>query len=89
MDADLPFIVSYYERLAALIDDMRVTENPWKHLSFGSDFDGGIPSIPIGMRSGADLPRLTACMLQAGWPAHRIIDVYSENFLRVWSGAKV
>jgi membrane dipeptidase len=88
MDADLPFIVQYYEKLAALIGSMNIVENPWKHLSFGSDFDGGISSIPTGMRSGADLIKLTECMLAAGWPEQRIIDVYSENFLRVWQEAQ-
>ncbi|HBF29949.1 membrane dipeptidase [Rhizobium sp.] len=87
MDADLAYVVRYYERLAALIDSMNVVENPWKHLSFGSDFDGGISSIPTGMDSGADLSRLTEYMLDAGWPEERIIDVYSENFLRVWQHA--
>lgn len=87
MDADLAFVVQYYERLASLIGSMNITDNPWKHLSFGSDFDGGISSIPTGMESGADLIKLTQCMLAAGWPEQRIIDVYSENFLRVWERA--
>jgi membrane dipeptidase len=88
MDADLSFVVRYYEKLAALIGRMNIVEDPWKHLSFGSDFDGGISSLPTGMASGADLGNLTQCMIDAGWPTERIIDVYSENFLRVWDQAK-
>jgi membrane dipeptidase len=84
MDADLLFVVSYYERLAALIDSMDVVDDPWRHLSFGSDFDGGISSIPMGMESGADLPLLTQAMLRAEWPESRIKKIYSENFIRVW-----
>ncbi|UDI80846.1 membrane dipeptidase family protein [Xanthomonas citri pv. mangiferaeindicae] len=62
---------------------LRVRANQ-EHLSFGSDFDGGISSLPTGMRSGADLPKLTQAMLDAGWPTQRIVDVYSGNFLRIW-----
>ncbi|MCM2293703.1 membrane dipeptidase [Allorhizobium sp. BGMRC 0089] len=87
-DADLVFVIRYYEKLAELIDGMGITDDPWKHLTFGSDFDGGISSIPTGMTSGADLPKLTEAMLDAGWPSERIIDVYSENFLRVWQAAQ-
>ncbi|WP_311239988.1 MULTISPECIES: membrane dipeptidase [unclassified Xanthomonas] len=84
MDADLAFVIGYYEAFARLIAGMGIVEDPWKHLSFGSDFDGGISSLPIGMRSGADLPRLTQAMLDAGWPIQRIVDVYSGNFVRIW-----
>ncbi|KPN08214.1 dipeptidase [Xanthomonas arboricola] len=84
MDADLAFVVGYYEAFARQIAAMGIVEDPWKHLSFGSDFDGGISSLPTGLRSGADLPRLTQAMMDAGWPTQRIVDVYSGNFLRVW-----
>ncbi|MBO9786940.1 dipeptidase [Xanthomonas phaseoli] len=84
MDADLAFVVAYYEAFARQIAAMGIVEDPWKHLSFGSDFDGGISSVPTGMRSGADLPKLTQAMLDAGWPTQRIVDVYSGNFLRIW-----
>ncbi|WP_197433823.1 membrane dipeptidase [Agrobacterium vitis] len=84
MDADIAFVIGYYEAFAQLIASMEIVEDPWKHLSFGSDFDGGISSLPTGMQSGADLPKLTEAMVAAGWPEQRIIDVYSGNFLRVW-----
>ncbi|MDQ0453862.1 membrane dipeptidase [Rhizobium paknamense] len=87
-DADLAFVVHYYERLADLIASMGITDDPWNHLSFGSDFDGGICSIPTGMQSGADLRNFTRAMLEAGWPEERICKVYSGNFLRVWRAAK-
>lgn len=87
-DADLAFVVNYYERLAAMIARMDVTADPWDHLSFGSDFDGGISSIPIGTRTGADLPNFTRAMLEAGWPQERICRVYSGNFLRVWEATR-
>ena len=87
-DADLAFVVDYYERFADLIAAMNITSDPWDHLSFGSDFDGGISSIPIGIESGADLPKFTRAMLDAGWPKDRIIRVYSDNFLRVWKAAR-
>lgn len=87
-DASLGFIVEYYERLASKIADMNLVDDPWNHLSFGSDFDGGIASIPKGMSRGADLPNLTAAMINAGWPADRIRKVYSLNFLRCWSMAR-
>ncbi|SMQ94385.1 membrane dipeptidase [Xanthomonas fragariae] len=84
MDADLAFVIRYYEAFARQITDMGIVADPWKYLSFGSDFDGGISSLPMDMRSGADLPKLTQAMIDAGWPAQRIVDVYSGNFLRVW-----
>ncbi|MBB3946908.1 membrane dipeptidase [Rhizobium skierniewicense] len=87
-DADLAYVVTYYERLARLISSMNITEDPWNHLSFGSDFDGGISSIPTGLRTGADLRNFTLAMLDAGWPEERIYKVYSGNFLRVWDGAR-
>jgi membrane dipeptidase len=87
-DATLAFVVAYYERLASLIKQVSGVADPWQHLSFGSDFDGGISSIPMEMQSGADLPKLTAAMLQAGWPEERIVNVYSGNFLRVWRAAQ-
>lgn len=88
MDADLAFVVDYYEQMAMLIQGMNVVTDPWRHLSFGSDFDGGISSIPTGMHNGADLPELTRSMLEAGWPRERIKNVYSKNFLRVWDVAR-
>ena len=86
-DADLAFVVRYYEQVADQIACMDLTPDPWRHLSFGSDFDGGIASIPTGMRSGADLPQLTRAMLEAGWPPSRIKAVMSRNFLRIWGQA--
>ena len=87
-DEDLKFVVEYYERFAALIANISNAKDPWNHLSFGSDFDGGIASIPTGMKTGANLPALTKAMLDAGWPQDRIERVYSGNFLRVWGAAK-
>lgn len=55
-----------------------------RHFSIGSDFDGWIPSIPLDIHDAADMPKLTARLLDAGFSETAIQHIWGENFLRVW-----
>lgn len=87
-DAYLSVFLEHYEKLANLIGNFQGVDNPWDHLCFGTDFDGGLASIPWELRGGQDLPLITLAMLERGWPEERIEKVYSGNFLRVWEKAE-
>lgn len=53
------------------------------HVGLGSDFDG-TPSMPEGMDSAADLPKITAGLLQRGYTAEQVRKILGENFMRVF-----
>jgi microsomal dipeptidase-like Zn-dependent dipeptidase len=52
------------------------------HVGLGSDFDG-VPFLPEGMRSVADLPNLTEELLRRGWSEADLRKLLGENALRV------
>jgi len=52
------------------------------HVGLGSDFDG-VTSLPEGIDSVADLPRITQALLQRGYTREQIIKILGGNFLRV------
>ncbi|HSM84893.1 MAG TPA: membrane dipeptidase, partial [Candidatus Limnocylindrales bacterium] len=52
------------------------------HVGLGSDFDG-VTSLPQGIDSVADLPRITEALLQRGYNREDIDKVLGGNFLRV------
>lgn len=58
-----------------------------EHVGIGSDFDG-IPATPIGIDSAADLPRITAALLERGWKASELRGMLGENILRVLDRAQ-
>lgn len=58
-----------------------------EHVGFGSDFDG-IPLSVEGMDSAADLPKITAALLERGWPAADLRGVLGGNLLRVLRAAE-
>ena len=58
------------------------------HAGLGSDFDG-IPLAPEGIDSAADLPKITAGLLQRGWRPNELKGLLGENILRVLDRAKV
>ncbi len=51
------------------------------HVGLGSDFDG-IPSSPEGIDSAADLPKITAALMQRGYSPEDCRKILGENFLR-------
>ncbi len=52
------------------------------HVGIGSDFDGIALSVE-GMESAADLPKITAGLLERGWHAADLRGMLGENLLRV------
>jgi membrane dipeptidase len=53
------------------------------HVGLGSDFDG-TPSMPEGMDSAADLPKITAGLVKRGYTAEQIRKILGLNFMRVF-----
>jgi membrane dipeptidase len=53
------------------------------HVGLGSDFDG-TPSMPEGLDSAADLPKITEGLLQRGYTAPQIRKILGENLMRVF-----
>src|SRR5262252_9513004 len=52
------------------------------HVGLGSDFDG-VTSLPQGIDSAADLPRITEALAQRGYSRDDILKILGGNFLRV------
>ncbi len=53
------------------------------HVGLGSDFDG-IPATPEGIDSAADLPKITAALMERGYSAEDCRKILGGNFLRVF-----
>jgi membrane dipeptidase len=58
------------------------------HVGLGSDFDGVGDSLPEGLKSVADYPKLIAGLLARGYGEADIEKILSGNLLRVWSAAE-
>lgn len=57
------------------------------HVGLGSDFDGTL-FLPAGMKDVADLPNLTAALLERGHSPEDVRKVLGENVLRVLEEAE-
>jgi membrane dipeptidase len=57
------------------------------HVGIGSDFDG-VPSLPDGLGSAANLPRLTARLLERGMSPGDVEKVLGANFMRVFEAVE-
>jgi membrane dipeptidase len=53
------------------------------HVGIGSDFDG-IPAMPEGLDSAADLPKITTALLERGYGEDDCRKILGGNFLRVF-----
>ena len=53
------------------------------HVGLGADWDG-IDSLPQGVDSVADLPKITQALLDRGYNAEQIRKILGENLLRVF-----
>jgi membrane dipeptidase len=73
--------------LSALIDNIdhiaKVTGVD--HVGLGSDFDGIQGQLPEGINSPADLPKITAALMQRGYSAEDCRKILGGNLLRVFS----
>ena len=72
----VPFLV-----LVDHFDHMLRVAGP-NHVGIGSDFDGIALSVE-GMESAADLPKVTAGLLERGWAPAELKGMLGENLLRV------
>jgi membrane dipeptidase len=53
------------------------------HVGLGSDFDG-VTSLPQGIDSVADLPKITSALVERGYTAEQIKKILGGNLLRVF-----
>ncbi len=54
------------------------------HVGLGSDFDGVDGQLPEGIDSAADLPKITAALLERGYSAEDCRKILGGNLLRVF-----
>jgi membrane dipeptidase len=54
------------------------------HVGLGSDFDGIYGQLPEGIDSPADLPKITAALLNRGYSTDDCRKILGENLLRVF-----
>jgi membrane dipeptidase len=54
------------------------------HVGIGTDFDG-IPFLPAELHSAADLPKVTAALLDRGYTPDQLRKLLSGNLLRVFA----
>ena len=54
------------------------------HVGLGSDFDGVDGQLPEGMDSAADLPKITAGLMERGYSAEDCRKILGGNLLRVF-----
>ena len=72
--------------LSALIDHIEhmVKVAGVDHVGIGSDFDG-VPCLPEGIDSVADLPKITQALMERGYTASDIRKIMGGNLLRVFA----
>lgn len=58
------------------------------HVGVGSDYDGVGDSLPVGLKSVADYPRLVQGLLDRGYSEDDIEKILGGNTLRVWRAAE-
>ncbi|HLY40000.1 MAG TPA: dipeptidase [Terracidiphilus sp.] len=54
------------------------------HVGLGSDFDGVSGQLPLGIDSPADLPKITAALMERGYTAEDCRKILGGNLLRVF-----
>jgi membrane dipeptidase len=54
------------------------------HVGLGSDFDG-VPCLPKGIDSVADLPKITQALLKRGYSTDDVQKILGGNLLRVFA----
>jgi membrane dipeptidase len=57
------------------------------HVGLGSDFDG-FPILPEGLQSAADLPKITAALLERGYHPGQLKKLLGGNLLRVFGAVQ-
>lgn len=75
-----------FERLMAHFEHM-IRVAGIDHVGIGTDFDG-ISSLPEGIDSAADLPKITAALLAQGHSPEDVRKVLGGNLMRVFAAAQ-
>jgi membrane dipeptidase len=57
------------------------------HVGLGSDFDG-FPILPEGLSSAADLPKITAALVERGYSPEQLNKLLGGNLLRVFAAVQ-
>jgi membrane dipeptidase len=57
------------------------------HVGLGSDFDG-FSLLPEGIKSAADLPKITAALMARGYTADQMKKILGGNVLRVMAAVQ-
>jgi membrane dipeptidase len=57
------------------------------HVGLGSDFDG-FPILPEGLGSAADLPKITAALVERGYRPEQLKKLLGGNLLRVFAAVQ-
>jgi membrane dipeptidase len=72
--------------LSALIDHFEhvIRVAGIDHVGIGTDFDG-IQFLPEGLESAADLPKVTAALIERGYTAEQLTKLLGGNLLRVFT----
>lgn len=58
------------------------------HVGIGSDYDGVGDSLPVGLKSVADYPRLVQGLMDRGYGEEDIRKILGGNAMRVWEAAE-
>lgn len=85
-DEPLTDYVAPFSKLIDHFDHALQTIGP-AHVGIGSDFDG-VPALPEDIGDCAQLPRVTAALLQRGYDEQDLIKVLGENVLRVMAACQ-
>jgi len=85
-DGPLTDYVAPFSKLIDHFDHALQTVGP-EHVGIGSDFDG-VPALPEGISDCAQLPKVTAALLQRGYHEQDMIKVLGENVLRVMAACQ-
>ena len=77
-DFPLSLVIDQFDYICQLAGDA-------DHVGFGTDFDGGfgVPSVPEGIESIADLPKILTGLAERGYTEDQLQRMASGNFLRV------
>lgn len=77
-DFSLSLVIDQFDYICQLAGDA-------DHVGFGTDFDGGfgVPGVPEGIESIADLPKILTGLAERGYTEDQLQRMASGNFLRM------
>jgi len=76
-DADISDVVANIDHIVKLVGI--------EHVGLGSDFEGVVGELPVGLKDVSCYPNLIYELMKKGYTEEDIKKICSDNFLRVWS----